>query len=416
MRNFFYSSGLLFVIVNDAVIMNRSGHMERQGILFQRINQAIQPPPLNDEERMHAVAVSILSCPGGNSVWGMLDSCMPREIYRRVSAAGQPAVQRYIAEFYPLSPLAAARKIIDKAGRQSIRILTWWDSDYPALLREIQWPPLVLYVKGSLPSGCAVAVVGTRKSDSRSSAVARRIGGDLAARGYAVVSGMAVGIDREAHLGALDNAGATVGVLANGIDIAYPLPNRDLYRRIEAAAGSALISEYPPGIYAGKWTFVRRNRIISGLCVGTVVVKAGGRSGALITARHSLEQNREVFACAGNSFDDEYAGCHRLIRNGAVLVSRTDDIIAELSRFVVARPLPAGDDDSRVRAPVRSCGFDHDPDTLPGRILQMLSMRGYDLDALVRAVAASPGEVNEAVVELELEGRILRNGNTLSRL
>ena len=186
-----------------------------------------------------------------------------------------------------------------------------------------------------------MAVVGTRKSDPKSALIARRISHDLSSQGFTVVSGMAVGIDREAHLGALDAGGKTVGVLANGIDIIYPWPNRDLYQAHRSTPGSALVSEYPPGIYvAGQWTFVRRNRIISGLCAGTVVVKAGERSGALITARHAVEQNREVFACAGNSFDEEYAGCHRLVRSGAVLVSSSQDILAELDADPAPRHAP----------------------------------------------------------------------------
>lgn len=385
----------------------------KQGTLFMNPGPYRVVEPLTDNERNHAVALSILSSPGANRVWTLSASRRPDEAYRSVSAGSVPSIQSYLAGVYPADPIEAALVIARKAEEQSIRILTCWDSDYPPLLREIQWPPLVLYVKGSLPEGMAVAVVGTRKADPRSSAAARRLSRELAAHGFAVVSGMAVGIDREAHLGALEAGGWTVGVLANGIDIVYPSPNRDLYRLLESTAGSALVSEYPPGIFAGRWTFVRRNRIISGLCAGTVVVKAGERSGALITARHAMEQNREVFACAGAPFEGEYAGCHRLIRDGAVLVSRTEDIIAELMRVpveAVAKCAVGGVDgicDDTVE--------EHLPDSLEGRILGLLSPGDRDIDSIVRELALSAGEVNEAVISLELEGRIRRNGNTIAR-
>ncbi len=414
MMNIFNTRRPLFVTRRDKT-MNRRKPIVKQGTLFMHPEQHRAAEPLTDDERIHAVALSILSSPGANRVWALSASRRPDEAYRAIGAASVPSIQSYLAGVYPADPIEAARVMARKAEDQSIRILTCWDSDYPPLLREIQCPPLVLYVKGSLPEGMAVAVVGTRRADPRSSAATRRLSRELAGHGFAVVSGMAVGIDREAHLGALDAGGRTVGVLANGIDIAYPSPNRDLYRLLESTAGSALVSEYPPGIFAGRWTFVRRNRIISGLCAGTVVVKAGERSGALITARHALEQNREVFACAGAPFEGEYAGCHRLIRDGAVLVSRTEDVIAELMRVPIesiandpgAVMGAKGSGDDAVGEPL--------PDSLEGRILGLLSPGDRDIDSIVRELALPAGEVNEAIISLELEGRIRRNGNTVAR-
>ncbi|MBN2160509.1 MAG: DNA-processing protein DprA [Spirochaetes bacterium] len=390
-----------------------------QGRLFERDEREGVRLPLTEEDRQCAVALSILSAPSGNRIWGMVSSFMPAELFRRVGRSGvTTATQQYLVETYGARPIDAAVRIVEAAGRKKIRILTYWDADYPPLLREIQMPPLTLYVKGEMRVRRTVAVVGTRKSDARSAVNARRIARDMAARGYTIVSGMAVGIDREAHLGALDARGCTIGVLANGIDIRYPRQNRDLYRLIEGSTGSALISEYPPGVFAGKWTFVRRNRIISGLCPGTVVVKAGERSGALITARHALEQNREVFACAGNSFDDEYAGCNRLIRNGAVLVASSDDIMEEISEWLegdCAMPVPAPVDPENA-----ATGSHRDeepsPGTLEGKILGLIGPREYSIDAIVRALGESPGDVNEAIVSLELDGRIMRTGNAISRL
>ncbi len=419
MKNYFHTQRRLFVTRHE-VTLNRRKPITMQGRLFVPDDPFICRAPLTDEDRIKAVAVSLLSSPGTHRVWSMIATHAPGEIYRMVCSSSVPATQSFFTELYPENPLDAAEIIVRKTEKSSIRILTYWDRDYPSLLREIQYPPLVLYLKGILPAGTAVAVVGTRKSDARSSVVARRISQELSALGCVIVSGMAVGVDREAHLGALDGGGRTVGVLANGIDIIYPWPNRDLYRLIDEAKDSALVSEYPPGIYAGRWTFVRRNRIISGLSAGTVVVKAGERSGALITARHAVEQNREVFACAGNSFDEEYAGCHRLVRDGAVLVSRTEDIVAELSRL----PLTADEMSNPVAESCEpSCGAPGEeadegplPDTMQGKILVHLSSGERDIDSIIRELAASAGEVNEAIVILELDGRIIRSGNTISLL
>ncbi len=383
-----------------------------QGSLFHSCEQsgAIRGS-LTPSEKVHAVAISIASSPAAHRIWSMIANRGPSEIFNVISSSGLPVIQNYLAGRHPVGVADAARRILDESERKSIRVITYWDGDYPPLLREIPAPPIALYLKGEFPRGPAVAVVGTRKSDPRSSAHARRIASDLAARGYAVVSGMAVGVDREAHLGALEGGGATVGVLANGIDIVYPWQNRDLYAMIQKSDVSALVSEYPPGTIAGRWTFVRRNRIISGLCAGTVVVKAGERSGALITARHALDQNREVFACAGHAFDCDYAGCHRLLRDGAVLVSSTDDIIDELRDSCGIIPAEL----KNVPCP----GLGHQRirprDPIEERILALLDEGDRDMDGLVRDMAVAPGEIHRAVMNLELNELIVRSGNTLSR-
>jgi DNA processing protein len=375
---------------------------------------------MTDVERLYAIAISLVSSPAAYNMWGMISTSMPTQIFDRISRDKSKTTQNYLSDAYSANPLEAAKQITEKAAATSTGILTYWDDVYPPLLREIQMPPLVLYVRGVIDAGLAAAVVGTRKSDIRSAAHARRIAGDLASCGFTVVSGMAVGIDREAHLGSLEACGKTIGILANGIDIIYPWANRDLYHAIAASKGSGLVSEYPPGIRAGKWTFVRRNRIISGLCVGTVVVKAGRRSGALITARHAVEQNREVFACVGNTFDDEYAGCHELIRNGAVLVSRSEDIITGLSGFTGFSDSPVSSDCAIIRKDdgdqIPAADAVKETNALQGRILLFVSTHDCEIDAIIRQLESPPSEVNEAIMELELSGMIIRNGNIISRL
>jgi DNA processing protein len=382
-----------------------------QGRLFATDGWARLPDAVDDDERVHAVALSLVSSPAGSGMRRGILCRMPSELYHVVEGYGTPETLFNCAGAYPGTPLEAARRIMERLAKESIRALTIWDREYPPLLREIPFPPLVLYVIGECAASCGVAIVGTRKADPRSAAIARRLGQDLAGSGFAVVSGMALGIDREAHLGALDAGGVTIGVLPGGIDIVYPWSNRDLYRRIRETAGSGLISEYPPGINISRpWTFAQRNRIISGLCAGTVVVKAAERSGALITARHALEQNREVFACAGHSFDGEYAGCNRLIRDGAILVSSTQDIVDGLGRPLMARvpiPRPAPGDVAEER---------QDPGSCAGRILRLLADSEHEVDELIRATGGSTGEVQEAIIQLELEGKIFRNGNMISKL
>ncbi len=411
MKKNFYSYAVPFVILSGGKNVIRNGCKAMQGRLFSGEVSANLPSTLDHEERVCAVALSLVSSPAGSGIWSRVATRMPGDIYRMIENFSTPVTLDHCIAEYPGTPIDAARRIIDRAEQVQARILTYWDRDYPELLREIPRPPLALYLIGDLNTRRAVAVVGTRKADLKSALIARRIGYDLASQGLAVVSGMALGIDREAHLGALDAGGPTVGVLPSGIDIVYPRSNLDLFVKIRNTPGSALVSEYPPGIYvAGSWTFAQRNRIISGLSAGTVVVKAGERSGALITARHALEQNREVFACAGHSFDDEYAGCNGLIRSGAALVSSSQDILDELHCSGIARQ-PAIQTAAMMpeeTGPV--------PGTFAEQILRRLSEREYEVDEIIRIMHGAPGEVNEAIIELELGGRILRSGNTLSRL
>ncbi len=261
-----------------------------------------------------------------------------------------------------------------------------------------------------------MAVVGTRKADPAARDTARRLAVELADSGFTVVSGMAVGVDRSAHEGALSAGGPTVGVLANGIDIFYPAMNSDLYRMILSDGRSALVSEYPPGIMAGKWTFARRNRIISGLSLGTVVVKAGLKSGALITARYALEQNREVFACPGAAFDEGYFGCHGLIREGAQIVSSTEDIIGQFSAVTVDTEHPRTPAARTAVQRIDEGGMPEAPlGPLERELLAMLGRKTAEIDELVRESGRDAAAVNEALVLLEISGKISRTGTRVVR-
>ncbi len=370
--------------------------------------------------KLYNVALSVLANPGRLGIWKNLSTQPAREQYRFLSERKKLSVQDFIEPVYGSDPLTASERIMEAAEKKGIHLVTYSDPEYPALLREINTPPLVLYRRGRFREIKLVAVVGTRDSDPLSEDIAARISAELSSVGIGIISGMAVGIDRSAHLGALENNGCTIGVLANGLDILYPVKNRDLFRMMEESESSALISEYPPSVRPGKWTFVRRNRIISGMSEATVVVKAGQKSGALITAGYAAEQGREVFVCPGNSFDGGYRGCINLIRNGATPLFETGDIISELPDAVRER-IEVIDLDFTRKIPEEdlSARDSHEvslPDNLTPLEEKVFNsvLRGIsDIDTIVRNAGSETSEVMEAVVSLEFSGRLCREGNLL---
>lgn len=202
--------------------------------------------------------------------------------------------------------------------------------DYPPLLREIAQPPSRLYIKGRLDlEKPHIAIVGTRRATSAGREIAKRMARDLSRAGAVVVSGLAMGIDTAAHEGAVEAGTPTVAVLANGLDIIYPRQNYKLAEKM-LAAGGAIISEYPEGTPSYPDNFLTRNRIVSGLSRGIVVIEAPERSGALSTASHALDQNRDVFVVPGPVSHPNYAGSHRLIQQGAALVTSAADVLIAL--------------------------------------------------------------------------------------
>jgi len=218
-------------------------------------------------------------------------------------------------------------------GKNNINVLNISGKFYPKLLKEIFYPPPVLFYKGNqiLKSDYLLAIVGTRKCSAYGKDVARYISRQLSKIGITIVSGMASGIDYWAQKAALEEKGSSIGILGCGIDIIYPPENKDLYNQL-LATGS-LLSEFFPGTPPLKSNFPARNRIISGMSMGVVVIEAGIKSGALITGEFALNQNREVFAIPGSIFNSESQGCHKLIKNGAKLVENIDDILEEISQY-----------------------------------------------------------------------------------
>jgi len=272
--------------------------------------------------------------------------------------------------------------------------------EYPARLAEIYDPPPVLYIRGKLEPGDerSVAVVGTRASSGYGLEMATRLAGGLAANGVTVVSGLAVGIDAAAHRASLDAGGRTIAGVGSGLDQVYPAKHADLARKI--AESGAVISEYPPGVRPHARNFPRRNRILSGLTLGTLVVEAGFRSGALLTVTHALEQNREVFAVPGSTLSERSKGTNWLIQQGAKLVLDVEDILEELNIAGLGAQLG-------LSAPTP------DPGTVESELLNMLCTEPVHMDEITRRSGEPSSVVSATLTMLELGGLVRQSGSML---
>jgi len=311
-----------------------------------------------------------------------------------VEGIGEKTIQAIKA--FPAAQIAAEE--LKKARDGGVSILTLRDSGYPKNLLQIYDPPPLLYVRGELEAGdpLLVAMVGSRKGSSYGRAVTRRISKELASAGVTLVSGMARGIDTYAHLGALEAGGRTIAVFGCGLDIIYPPENKRLF--FDIIDHGAVISEFsfstPP---EGK-NFPRRNRIISGVSWGVVIVEATADSGSLITASHALEQGREVFAVPGNIGMATSQGTNRLIKQGAKLVEETQDILTEIlpqyGGVITKNELPALSDDE-------------------DGIFQLLSHTPLHIDEISRLSRMEIRRVSTILLDLELKGVISQLGGKM---
>lgn len=286
---------------------------------------------------------------------------------------------------------------MEKMQRAGVQMLTWDDAAYPRLLREVDDAPPVLYMRGELQpvDEFAIAIVGTRHATTYGREAAHQLATDLARRQITIVSGLARGIDSEAHKAALQAGGRTIAVMGCGVDIIYPPENRALADRIMASG--ALVSDYPLGTKPEASNFPPRNRIISGLSLGTVVVEGDENSGALITARFALEQNREVFAVPGNVTYRHSSGTNRLIRDGeAKLIMSVEDILDELNLTMVSQ-----------QAEVREIAPENQTEAL---LMRYLSAEPTHVDDICRAVRLPIAEVTSALTLMELKGMVRQVG------
>lgn len=278
---------------------------------------------------------------------------------------------------------------------QKIRVLTPDDREYPALLKEVYDAPVLLYAKGAdIKDKLRIAVVGSRKASHYGKDVAHRLGKDLSLEGVCIVSGLARGIDGQAHKGALQASGGTIAVLGSGIDRIYPAEHRDLYQAIHSHESGTILSECPLGSAPLPYRFPRRNRIISGLASGLLVVEAAKKSGALITARLALEIGRDVFAIPGLITNPISAGCHSLIQDGAKLVTSVQDILDEFGQGVLFH-----EEDHLV-----SSNIDLDLDE--AKVYQMLSVVPLELDKIIEASSLSVDKVMAILSLLEVYGLV----------
>ncbi|MFZ4396185.1 MAG: DNA-processing protein DprA [Kiritimatiellia bacterium] len=317
---------------------------------------------------------------------------------RRVPGIGSERGQAFRREL----DLVRADGEIARAAELGVQLLTWADAAYPAALQAIADPPLVLYVAGAVEplSGPCLAVIGTRRPTQYGREMAQQLAFQLAGAGYVIVSGLALGIDTQAHRGALQAGGRTVGVLGGALDCLYPKENEALSREM-ASQGGAVMCEYPFGRQPDRQTFPMRNRIVSGLVKGVVVIEAPLNSGTLITVDQALDQGRSVMAFPGRADSPASAGCHRLLRSGARLVTSADEVLEELQELL---PASAGRMAARSVLPERA---PQPPASAEERLLlERLENEPLHVDDLIRATGLPAGTVNSLVVGLQIKRRL----------
>jgi len=349
---------------------------------------------------------------GTASYWRLIDTFGTPE-----QALSQP--EAHLQQLLKPSALAALRSYRDNPqqstlGRQlqedlgylnqdtQVHCLAFDDPRYPALLRQIHKPPPLLYVRGDytcleLPQ---LAIVGSRSPSSGGADNAQAFAAYLAERGFAITSGLALGIDTCAHRGALAAGGKTLAVMATGIDLVYPGRNRSMAEQI-VASGGALLSEFPLGTSSQAANFPQRNRLISGLSLGTLVVEAALKSGSLITAAYALQQNREVFALPGSIHNPLARGCHQLIRQGATLVETAQDIIDQLGGLLSFKASQSGG--ARLARSIHTQALP-ELDATEQRLLDALGYDPVPMDLLIQRSQLAVGQVAACLMGLEIKG------------
>ena len=327
-----------------------------------------------------------------------------------------PGARRLLASGPDRALLRKVERDVCGLQQQRITLLPVTSPDYPPLLKETVDPPPLLYVKGDVAAlqRPQIAMVGSRRCSRQGAENAFALGRELARAGLTVTSGCALGIDTESHRGALvASEGCSVGVLGTGIDVVYPRRNRDLFEQLQERG--ALVSEFPLGTQPHRALFPQRNRLISGLSLGVLVVEAALQSGSLITARFALEQNREVFAIPGSIHNPGSEGCHHLIQQGARLVVSAPEIMEELGGW-----LPRAATSGPHRA-VKSLWDDStgSPDNLDPRERALVEAMGYDgvdIDLLVQRTGWDIAEVQSRLTAMEIRGFVEHSAGRYQRL
>ena len=293
------------------------------------------------------------------------------------------------------------------------QVLLFTDPDYPDRLRQIPDPPLYLYLAGTreLLHAPAVAMVGSRMCTTYGQGMAYKIASGLSQAGISVISGLAQGIDRQAHLGGLQSGGRSMAVLGTGLDLIYPARNRDLWEQM--AHKGLILTEFPPGTEPDAHNFPRRNRIISGLSLGVVVVEAAKRSGSLITARLALEYDREVFALPGQVTTPTFAGCLELIREGAVLTRCAQDVLDELPPLPGVRSQPSQSASSAPDPLPAIEALAPEEQDLARLLLRETSMH---IDSMTQHLGWESQRVSQVLLMLELKGVVKKQSGMVYAL
>ncbi len=311
-----------------------------------------------------------------------------RELQRIVSPQIADALYAPVPEAIT-EQIAKTEQWLDEPGNT---IVTLSDSLYPIQLLEIADPPLMLYIKGrvELLSSPSIAVVGSRNATTQGCLDAEEFSRSLSETGLTIVSGLALGIDTAAHRGGLNGTGSTIAVIGTGADIVYPARNHKLAHQI--AEEGCIVSEFPLGSGALASHFPRRNRVISGLSNGVLVVEAAARSGSLITAKMALDQGRDVFAIPGSIHSPLSRGCHELIRQGAKLVETSQDILEELKHYSGIAPSPAPEEETGLSGPES------------GEVLAQMGFDPVDADTLSERCQLDAATLSVELLNLELAG------------
>jgi DNA processing protein len=350
------------------------------------------------QERLYLNALNLVSLSGPKQVATLLDHFhTAREIWETpaemiASTLGVPEqADRLRKEKSCIDPIQEWEKLQNK----KIETVSVNDDHYPALLKQLNYPPQLLYYRGSVDkiNRPAVAIVGSRRCTFYGQEVAGQLAAALTATEVTIVSGMALGIDTAAHRGSLENSGYTIAVLGCGVDNCYPPQNRALMEQI--IAEGAVVSEFPLGTQPLPPHFPRRNRIISGLSLGTVVVEATAKSGALITANFALEQNREVFAVPGNVGSPYSRGSHRLLKEGARLVETASDILEELNLDVLS--------EEQLTLNLESIELSEQEK----KVLNLIPYQPMHIDKIIRLTESTAAESSALLLSLELK-RLVR--------
>lgn len=373
------------------------------------------------DNAFHILCLSMLPKVGPSSFWkftehfGSAESALNSLVLERESSLHKDtldSLRDYLNKGAESKLAKLAQREIELAQMRGIALLPHNDPRYPSLLAEIAVPPPLLYVRGNVDALALpqVAIVGSRNATRSGLALAHEFGEALGRVGIVTTSGLALGIDASAHRGSLAAGASTIAVLGNGLSSIYPVRNRQLAEQI-CGSGGAIVSEFALDVGAHASNFPRRNRIVSGLSCGTLVVEAALKSGSLITASYATQENREVFAIPGSPRNKLSRGCHALIKNGAKLVETVDDIVEELGSILgcKAEQLELTRSGSKVQPEAK----------LNGLAQRVFNELGYELstgNTLATALGLTTSELSAPLLDLELQGLIENTGMGYRRI